>query len=215
MEIETAEQTFLTIIQTIFSEAFAMGFLVGLVLFIVGFLLCGLYLFTRIIGKRVSGKVIGAVMEKRTKIKTVDGEKKEKIKETLYPVYEYIRPDGSTHQERGSEGGTSTYKYVTGQNVNLIVSQADGYDDVYDANNHGALILGLIIAAVGMGMMLHIGSIASAFGMGLMTMGGIIVIKLITGFAGKDKKSPNKEKKKYSKAFNPEDVKPIESFERK
>jgi len=215
LEIETAEQTFFTIIQTIFSEAFAISFLLGLVLFIVGFLLCGLYIFTRLIGKRVTGKVIGGVIEKRTKTKTVDGKTKEEIKETLYPVYEYIRPDGSTHQERGSEGGTSTHKYVTGQDVNLIISQADGYDDVYDANNHGAFIMGLIIASTGMGIMFQVGSMASAIGMGLMTMGGIIVVKLITTAAGKTKQSPKKEKKKYSKAFNPEEVKPIESFQRK
>ncbi|NKB35399.1 MAG: hypothetical protein GKR91_20050 [Pseudomonadales bacterium] len=197
------------VIQSIFAEAFAMTFLLGFVLFLVGVLLFGLFVLSRVLGERIQGKVAGAVIHKRVKTKTIDGERKEVIKETLYPVFEYQRSDGTLHKERASEGGTSTLKYKTGQDVNLILREDDGYD----ADNYGALYLGLIFLAIGLVFMVQVGSMASAFGMGILSLVLVIIARIAVAFQSKARRNKKAEKKKYTKEFDLADLKPIEEFQ--
>ena len=205
---------FETIIQAMFSEAFAFSFLLGALLFLVGIGFLLLFAISRFTGKRVPGTVVGAVMRRKIKIKKVDGQEKEKIKETLYPVFEYEKSDGTLHRERSSEGGSSTLKYVTGQTVNLIVREDDEYDDVYDADSLGALYAGLILAIIGLAVMAQVGSMASALGIGLFSLVLVTIVRISAALLHKNNNKPNREKEKYSKAFDPEDLKPIEFFQK-
>ena len=209
------------IFNSIFSEAFAMGFLAGLVLFLLGLGLCGLVAFTRIRGRRVKGKIIGAVEEIRFKHKIRDGEEIKKEKRSLFPVYEYIRPDGTLFQERGSEGGTNTLKYKTGQDVNLLVIEAGGYDDVYDADDYGAAKLGLVLMAIGGFIMFQVGSVYSAMGMGGLALFGAVcfimfrVVAEKLHSAGQKPGQPKKKREKYKKTFDRDAIKPVEVFVKK
>ncbi len=203
------------IISTIFSEAFAFWFLLGLLIFLIGLGLCGLSVFVRVVGERRTGKIIGAVEELRIKIKTRDGKEVKEEKRTVYPVFEYKRPDGAICIERGSEGGSSTKKYTTGEKLNLIVIEADGYDDVYDADNYGAMMLGAILLAVGFAIMFQVGSISSAMGVGGFALAGALAFMLFRAFAGRDRnKSPRTDKKprKYKKEWDRDAVRPVEEF---
>lgn len=180
--------------------------------------MAGLFVFTRLIGKKHAGKVVGAVEEVRTKTKTRDGKKVEETKVTLYPVYEYTLADGAIRHERGSEGGTMTYKYKTGQDVNLLIIEADGYDDVYDADSFGALVIGLVIMAAGGGIMVQVGSIYSALGMGVVSVAAAIGVMLFRAFAEHRRTSrraggaAKKTRAPYKKTFDPNAVRPVEEF---
>ncbi len=206
---------------SVFSEAFALWFLVGLVLFLVGLLVLGLFILSRTLGVRTTGTVIGAVKHTRVKQKQRDGKQVQKTKTSLYPVYEYRAQDGSIRQMRSSEGGSMTLKYSTGQTVNLIVREDKGYDDVYDADELGALYVGLGIAAVGVVLMTWVGSFVSAVGMSGMSLTlaitGLLVSGAIKKFTATSKSgaAPASDKKRapYSKAFDAADLHPIEHFQ--
>ncbi len=214
------ETSIISFIQNMIAEALSFWFLFGLVLFLVGSAMIGLFLWTRIMGKSVTGTVIGAIQETRIKKKIRDGKEIEKIKKTLYPIYEYTRPDGTTHTERSSEGGSMTLKYETGQHVNLLILQNDLYDDVYDRNEMGALYLGLILSAIGGVLMVKIGdSLIHALGMSALSIAVMLIFKVGTALLAKEKPTKTKKKqetatpaKKHHKAFKLEDVLPIEDF---
>lgn len=201
-------------IQAVFSEAFAFSFLLGAVLFLVGIGFCLLFIVSRLSGKRIPGTVVGAVLQRRVKTKTVDGKETQKIKETLYPVFEYQKSDGSLHRERASEGGSSTLKYQTGQAVNLIVREDDGYDDVYDAGAFGALYLGLAFSIIGLAIMIQVGSMASALGIGIFSLIVVIAIRVTNAVLNKKSPTDSTVQQKYSKAFDPNELKPIEYFQK-
>lgn len=203
------------IFDSVFSEVFAVSFLIGLVIFLLGFLFVGLFLVSRILGVRTTGTVVGAVNKTRTKTKEHNGERVEKIKSSLYPVYEYIASDGTQRQMRGSEGGSMTLKYETGQAVNLIVREDDEYDDVYDADQFGALYLGLGFLCFGAIMMAWVGDFAAAFGVGftsILVFGLGYVSRGIIHMRDKPKQTEMK-RAKYTKSFDPALLQPIEHFQ--
>lgn len=213
------ENTIISLVQNIFAEAFAFWFLVGFLLFSLGFTLLFLFILTRLLGYKTTGTVVGAILETRIKKKIRDGKEIEKIKKTLYPIYEYTREDGSTRLERGSEGGSMTHKYKTGQNVNLIIRQDQEYDDVYDQDEFGALYLGIILSLIGTALMVHMGSATSALGMSIFSLLGIIAFRLVAAFLDKQKTPLHKTQtpktnKKHHKEFDPAAIKPIEFFKK-
>ena len=197
----------------LFAEAFAVQFLVGVVVFLIGLAFVALFIASRLFGFRTTGTVVGAVEVLRTKRKRVDGEAVTKTKQSLYPVYEYQGSDGATKRMRGSEGGTMTHSYTTGQRVNLIVREDATYDDVYDADKRGALYIGLVMVALGVGLMIWIGSAASAFGVSLISAMLILLLRIVAALATRDKK-PARKKTLFSKDFDPADLKPVEHFAR-
>ena len=197
------------------ADMIGVGFIVGIVIFLVGILLIGLFSLSRLMGYRTPGVVVGAVERVRIKKRERDGEVEEEEKRSLYPVYEYTASDGNKRQMMGSEGGTMVHSYATGQSVQLIVREDDGYDDVYDADQYGALYLGFGLVATGLGIMAWVGSMASAFGVTILAC--VIAGILRIGFGllgGKRKTTEPKERKPYNKAFDPADLKPVESFSR-
>ena len=122
-------------------------------------------------------------------------------------------PNGEVVTELSSEGGTGTLKYVTGQDVNLIVSPAKGYHDVYDANRYGAFILGLVLILSGLGIIYMVGQLYTAFGMGLISLGVAIIFLIYRIISDKKDKFMVKESlKKQHKEFDILDVKSVESF---
>jgi len=207
------------LIESVFSEVFALYFLLGLVLFVAGLLLLGLFALSRVLGVRTTGTVIGAVERKRVKRKQRNGQKMQKTKTTLYPVFEYMNAAGALTQMRASEGGSSTLGYSTGQNVNLVVREDDGYDDVYDADKRGALYFGIGLCVIGATVMSWVGSIAAAFGIGLSSIVLLLLCYLLRGvvekFTSKDPdaaRSAATPHEPYSKAFDPADLHPIEYY---
>ena len=204
------------IIHSIAADAIGMGFIVGIVIFLVGLAFVVLFALSRFTGYRTTGTVVGAIERVRMKKRERDGEMVEEEKRSLYPVYEYTASDGAQRQMQGSEGGTMVHSYTTGQSVNLIVREDDGYDDVYDADSHGALYLGFAFVAVGVGIMAWMGSMASAFGVTVIVCLMAGILKIVVGLLTK-KSDPTKEKKQrkpYTKSFDPSELKPIESFAR-
>ena len=199
----------------VISEILAGPFLAGLVILLVGIAFTCLFIVSRFLGFRTEGVVVGAVEVVRRKEKDVNGEKVEKIKRSLYPVYEYTGSDGAARQMRGSEGGTMTLKYVTGQAVNLIVREDDGYDDVYDADEYGALYLGIGIMVFGVVLMTWIGSFAAAFGVSVVTLLlGIFGPVAYLLFRKEPMLKKNPSFQPYNKTVLAEDLMPVEHFQK-
>ena len=198
------------------ADAIGIGFVVGLVIFLVGIALVVLFALSRFTGYRTTGTVVGAIERVRLKKRERDGEMVEEEKRSLYPVYEYTAADGSKRQMQGSEGGTMVHSYTTGQSVNLIVREDDGYDDVYDADSYGAFYLGLVFSAIGVGFMVWMGSMASAFGVTILACLIAGALRIGFGLLTKKKNPADKKPKRkaYTKAFDPADLKPIENFAR-
>ncbi len=200
-------------VESLFSELFSMWVLLAIVLMLIGLFLIVAMTYMRLFGIRVPGKVVGAINQTRVKKKMRDGKEVEKVKHTLYPVFQYTMPNGEVVTTLSSEGGTGTLSYVTGQDVNLIVSPAKDYHDVYDASRHGAFILGLVLIASGLGIIYMVGQLYTAFGMGLISL-GVAVILLVYRIISdkKDKFKVRDSLRKQHKEFDPLEVKPVESF---
>lgn len=200
--------------ESLTADFFAIWFLVGAAIFLVGLLLVGLFTLSRLTGYRTAGRIIGAVNVIRSKTRERNGEIVQIEKKSLFPVYEYQASDGSVRQMRGSEGGTMVHGYTTGASVNLIVREDSGYDDVYDADQRGALYVGMGFVAAGVGMMIAVGSIASAFGVTLLACAVAVAIRMIGALSAKQRKPIHQRRKRmpYSKSFEPDDLRPIESF---
>lgn len=196
----------------IFSEAFSMGFLVAFVVFALGCLLLVLFTVTRCMGYRTVGVVLGAVQEIRIKQKNRDGEQVEKRKTSVFPVYEYRTQGGENRIMRGSEGGSFVTGYATGQHVELIVREDRDYDDVYDAEQKGALYLGLAFAATGAGLMTWIGSLAASFGLTITALLVLGIGRIAISLAGHKNKLPKQRRAPYSKQVCAEDIVPIEEL---
>ncbi|MFK7795357.1 MAG: DUF3592 domain-containing protein [Gammaproteobacteria bacterium] len=200
-------------LESLFSELFSMWLLLALVLILIGLFLVVVMIYMRLFGVRVSGRVVGAINHKRVKKKVRNGKEIERVKHTLYPVFEYIMPNGEEFTSLSSEGGTGTLKYKTGQEVSLIVSPAKNYHDVYDASNFAAFIIGLIFLASGVGIIYSVGQLYSVFGMGIISLGiGVLLLiyRIITD--KKDKFMKRSDFIKNHKKFDLQEVKPVESF---
>ena len=200
-------------LESLFSELFSIWVLLALVFILIGLFLVMAMTYIRFFGVRVPGKVVGAINRKRVKKKIRDGKEIERVKRTLYPVFQYTMPNGEEFTSLSSEGGTGTLKYTTGQDVNLIVSPSKEYHDVYDASGYGAFVIGFMFIAAGIGIIYGVGQMYAAFGMGLVSLGiGVVLLiyRIIT-----DKKDKiirkNKLNKDY-KVFDMQDIKPVESF---
>ena len=200
-------------VESLFAELFSVWVLLALVFILIGLFIVVAMTYMHLFGTRVSGRVVGAINQKRIKKKVVNGKEIERVKRTLFPVFEYTMPNGETFTSLSSEGGTGTLKYTTGQDVNLIVSAGKEYHDVYDASNYGVFIFGLVFIAIGMGIIYGIGQLYSAFGVGLISLGIGIVLLIYRIIADKKIKFKKKSNlKKDYKTFDMQDIQPVESF---
>ena len=187
--------------------------LLALVFILIGLFIVVAMTYMHLFGVRVSGRVVGAINRKKIKKKMRDGKEEERVKHTLYPIFEYTMPDGETFTSMSSEGGTGTLKYKTDQEVNLIVSPADGYHDVYDSSRYGAFVMGAVFIAIGWGIIYGVGQLYSAFGIGLISLGiGLVLLVYRIISNKKDKIKRKNHSKKHHKIFDMQDVKPVESF---
>ncbi len=217
--MENFSAVFDFLVVSVFSELFAVYFLLGFVIFLVGVLLLVLFVLSRTLGYRTTGTVVGAVELTRIKRKERDGKTVEKLKKSLYPVFEYTTTSGTERQMRASEGGTGTLSYTTGQTVNLIVREDEDYDDVYDADRTGILYFGLAITALGIALMSWIGTAIAAAGISVsiivMVLLALLVRGLVTKFTSDSSQPTNTTKRKrepYNKDFDPADLHPVEYF---
>lgn len=200
-----------------FAEASIIAFVVGLVFFLLGFIVIALTIFVWITGQRVTGKIVGAIKNIRIKEKMRDGKVKKKRKETLYAIFEYRRPDGSVHQERSSNGGSSTLKYKTGQEVSLIIVPGAEYDDAYDANDRTSLVIGGLFLLIGFGVMFQAANFYATLGISTLAFLGLIgmlAFKLLSEKSNKrkNKKAGQAKSSKHHKHFDVADVRPVETF---
>ena len=201
-------------VESLFAELFSVWVLVALVFMLIGLFIVVAMTYMHVFGIRVTGKVVGAINRKKIKKKMRDGKEEERVKYTLYPVFEYTMPNGETFTTLSSEGGTGTLKYTTNQEVNLIVSPAKDYHDVYDASRYGAFIMGAVFIGIGMAIIYGVGQLYSAFGMGLISLGiGLILLIYRIVSEKKDKVKQQSSLKKRYKEFDMQDVKPVESFQ--
>ena len=200
-------------VESLFAELFSVWVLVALVFMLIGLFIIVAMIYMHLFGVRVDGKVIGAINHKRIKKKMHEGKEVERVKFTLFPVFEYTMPNGETFTSMSSEGGTGTKKYNTGQTVKLIVSPGKEFHDVYDASRYGAFIMGLVLIGIGLAIIYGVGQFYTAFGMGLISL-AIGLVLLIYRIISEKKVKFNKKNnlKKMYKVFDMKDVKPVESF---
>ena len=203
------------LINGVFINFSAIWFLLGLVIFLMGAFFIGVSIYARAKGRPVKGKIIGAVHKTRIKQKIRDGKKVEKIKTESYFVYEYKKPDGSTHKELSSQGFQKNTSYKTGDEIDLLVCPAKGFDDVYDPNDKSPIILGLVFLAIGGALL---GSTVGTYGM-KKSFWVLIVLMIIPAFMKmhdkiSDHKDANRGKEKSprppSKQFEEGDIKTVE-----
>ena len=195
-----------------FAEATIFGFIIGLVFFLLGLFIIVATTHTILVGKRVPGKVVGAVKDVWIKEKNRDGKIVKKRRETLFAIFEYIRPDGLLHQEKASSGGSGVLKYKTGQEVNLIIVPSGKYDDVYDADDYSVIIIGIILLAIGFGIMLWAANAYASLGVGVLTLISVVGVFIFRILTGRKKKQKKHGESKHVKAFDPAEVRPIEEF---
>ena len=199
-------------VESLVAEIFSVWALLAFVFILIGLFIIVAMTYMHLFGVRVPGTVVGAINRKRVKKKMRDGKEVERIKHTLYPIFEYTMPNGETFKSMSSEGGTGTLKYTTGQAVNLIVSPAENYHDVYDAGRYGVFILGLVFIAAGMAIIYGVGHMYSVFGMGLVSLGIAVVLLIYRIISEKKVKFKQKSGLKKHKVFDMKDIKPVESF---
>lgn len=203
-------QTISDFIDLAFAGASLLGVLLGLVFFLLGIIILAATLFVSITGRRVTGKVVGAVKDIRIKEKNRNGKIETERKESLHAIYEYTRPDGTLHREKSSNGGNSILKYRTGQDVELITTPYGEYDDVYDANDRSPVIMGGIFILIGFGLMYWAASFYASLGistLGLIAILTILMYKILTR-----NKTKSKSSSKHHKEFDPAEVRPVEEF---
>ena len=199
-------------LESLFAEIFSVWALLAFVFILIGLFIVVAMSYMHLFGVRVPGRVVGAINQKRVKKKIRNGKEEERIKHTLYPVFQYTMPDGETFTSMSSEGGTGTLKYTTDQAVNLIISPTKDNHDVYDAGRYGAFVFGLVFIAVGVAIIYGVGQMYSAFGMGLISL-GIGVMLLIYRIISREKmKFKKKSASNKHKVFDMKDIKPVESF---
>ena len=204
------------LIAAVFSEVFGVWFLLGAVFFLLGLVILGAGIYQRIVGRRVPGRCVGAVLETRIKRKQRDGKTEEREKKTLFPVFEYPDSDGVLRQVRASEGGTSTHKYQTGQDVTVLVCQTGEHLDVYDADSYGAFYLAFGFMGGGAFLMVQVGSMLSAFGVGALSLLGLATAIAVRVFGKRASwlKSPHERKWLTRPELEPEMIHPVEVFNR-
>lgn len=198
--------------QGIFSEALIGLLLLGLVLLLIGLFLLVAMIHTRITGRRVQGKVVGAIKELRVKEKERGGKLEKETKESLWPVFEYPRPDGSLHREKGSAGGSGVLNYETGQTVNLLVRPRKDYDEVSDADRYGTLIAGGILVLVGAGIVILGSDMLASLALSGFTLFILLVAFGAKFFTGRKTKQKATTPRKHFDHFDPETVRPIEEL---
>jgi hypothetical protein len=213
---ETAVTIFKTIIgfiEVAFAEVSIIFFILGLVFFLLGVALFAGSIYTKIAGKKFSGKVIGAINDVRFKEKNRDGVIKKEKKETLHAIFEFADADGVTHLHKSSNGGNSVLKYKTGQDVELLVCRHKNFSDVYDAKDNSMFIMGMIFLLVGFGIMFQSASFYASLGVSTLALVAIIatlVVKLMGGRDVKSKTTGGSSNDPYK--FDPADIRPIEEF---
>lgn len=194
--------------------------LVGIALILFGATFISIRVYSLFVGKKVNGKVIGAVRDVEVKIK--DGEIVEKrlTSGVLFPIFEYTLTDGIIRQDKGSSGGTHVYNYKTGQIIKLIVWPREGYNDVSDSQGYAEYVIGAVSISFGAYIVyLYISTFSS------LNFGAFIWLGAIVSLAIKFKDKLNKLIKKYrsnkenlekakalKRGFDPSHVRPIEEY---
>lgn len=214
MELKNIVEWSFTVIQTELITALSFWFVLGLLIFALGAFALGIMLLYCIKGRNVEGKLIGAVKQTRIKKKKRDGKIVEKVKEKIYPIFEYTRLDGSIYQEIGSSNiNPSTDKYQTGQSVNLRVMEHKHYDDLIDADKKTGLYVGLIMLTIGaslMSLMLTEFGLNITFWLNVSFILSLGLYKLVSLFLSPRNKE--EDPRPPIKRYAVEDIKPIEEF---
>lgn len=126
--------------QFFFSNILSWITLLGLILWLLAAFTLGLYLWIKRSGYITPGKVLGYVIKRRLKTKT-DGSTEEKT--STFLALEYQDQSGLSKRGLSSEWQPKYARYTDQQPVTVRVVSSPAYDDLYIANEHGALNLGL------------------------------------------------------------------------
>lgn len=212
MESKTFLEWFANAIETEIISTLSIWFVLGIILFCIGLFALTIHVLYQIKGRRLEGTLVGAVKKTRIKKKERDGKVIEKVKETIHPIYDYIRSNGSARLEIGSDSITSSEDLKTGQTVNLLVWEHKLYDDVVNADKKSALYVGLVLMGIG-GFLMSIMLMAYGFNITFWISVVLILIpglyKLVTFLlAGNKSYNTIPESKNFSEA----DIQPIEYF---
>lgn len=127
-------------------DVFSLLALIGVLFLLLAGGTLGLLLTIKTSGYITSGKVLGSVTKQRVKIKK-SGERKEKS--TTYLALEYVNAQGATKLGLTSEWHNKYANFKNDERVNIRVVSNPAYDDIYLANEWGALNVALVLLAIG------------------------------------------------------------------
>ena len=211
---KTLMQYVIESIEFFFAEVSLFLFLIGLVFFLLGLVILSVTLYVRITAQQVNGKVIGALKDVRVKEKVRDGKSVKEDKVTYHAVYEYVRPDGSMHREKGSNGGNSVLKYQTGQAVKLLVVANEKFDDVYDANDKSSIIVGGVMFLIGAVLVERAATLYASLSIGILSIVFIVISFLYKFLTRKKPRKKSAKTQNHYKEFDPAMVRPVEELAR-
>ncbi|MGH1377500.1 MAG: hypothetical protein ACRBB3_01640 [Alphaproteobacteria bacterium] len=175
--LKEAIKLIINLFEGLFINFTATSFLIGLILFIIGAIIFTIMLYAKVKGRVTTATIIGAIHRTRVKKKIRDGKEVEKVKHDNYLVFEYLDENGNKRKELSSDGLNKNKGYKTGQQIEVIVCPAKGFDDVYVANDPSKLKMATIFVILGFSMMAWT---VSTHGM-KNTFWLLIAITLITG----------------------------------
>lgn len=200
------------LIQGTFYGQLSFWFVLGFLIFLAGVFIAFVAISARLTGHRITGKIVGGIHRTRVKKKIRDGKEVDKIKNDLYLVVDYTRPDGTQHRELSSDGIGKSIPYKTGDDIPLLVCLRKGYDDVYRADSKMPFIAALVLLGIG-GWLMY--PILQTFGMKKTFWLGVAFILIPAAFKLLNIISDgtkDKHKRPPSKTFQDDEIQPLEDI---
>ena len=159
---------FTSLVFLLFGEIPLGILLLGTVFCLAGMFACFVWAWSRLCGRLENARVVGGISHSYTKEKKRGGQTVEETRTMHCTVYQYRDQDGQSKMTVRNTG-SATFKYQTGQAVELYVLPNARFDDVYDRRDHSALLVGTILLGIGLGLVISMGNLMNALGVGLVS----------------------------------------------
>jgi len=200
---------FVVYIESLFAEGYIVLFIAGVLALSLGLLFIAGTLIPIILGPpSIKGTVAGAV---RPDIITTSVENKVTIRKgSLFPVFHYIKDDGTFALVRGDSGGTHVRKYKTGQDVNLIINKDTKFIEsgtATDKNDMTGVYWGGSFLIIGVSLIYLAWSVLLGLSLGFIALMSIVISLIF-----RQKKKVKKPKEETEEFFDFSKMKPVEEF---
>lgn len=209
----TAIDLLITSVTSVIAESSLFALILGTILLMAGLVILVMQLAIIVSAYRTTGRVVGGYEKTKIKRKQRNGDTVEKQKTTLFAVYEYTRKNGELCQTLSSDGGSYVKTLQTDATVDIRVWEHSDYDDVYLTKNRSPWWMAMSLISAGIVILVVAGNVLATVGMSLMSFGLILVgllVRLIRTTRSSSEQTQHQEHHKY---FEPNEIKPIESFQ--